>query len=61
MKIECYKIAELKFFSDDIVHGLRDEKARDFRMGCNCLPLCTSIKYELEIIRFGLKSFNIPK
>lgn len=49
--IRCYRNAREKLFGTDIIDGLKDEEAKSFRLKCNCLPACTSIKYDADIDR----------
>lgn len=64
--VRCYKLAEKNLFGEDVIDGLRDERAKRFRIRCNCLPACTSIVYDAEIDRAKfdwmatLSSFKIP-
>lgn len=59
--IDCYRDAEYKLLRDDLVLGLTDRNAKDFRTNCRCFPLCTSIKHELEINRFSITKSFLPK
>lgn len=52
--VKCYQNAKLKLFGEDVIDGLRNTEAREFRTHCNCLASCTSIKYEAEINRVKL-------
>lgn len=62
----CYKKARETLFGEDIIDGLKDKRARLFRENCMCLPACTSITYDANIVRsnFGwkgvFKSHKIP-
>lgn len=51
---KCYQTAERKLFGEDIIDGLIDEKAKSFRLDCNCLAACTSIAYEAVIDRIKI-------
>lgn len=50
-KINCYKIAEKLLFGEDIIDGLIEPKAKEYRLNCNCLPGCTTYIYESEVDR----------
>lgn len=53
-KIQCYRDAHYRLFQTDLVDGLSTEEGKFFRNSCNCLPACTMISYETEIIRTKL-------
>lgn len=48
---KCHHRTKMEMFEQDVVEGLKNENAKQFRMMCNCLPDCTSIKYDVEIDR----------
>lgn len=48
---KCYREAAEKLYGEDIIEGLRDEKAKSFREACDCLPACTAIIYSADIDR----------
>lgn len=65
-KLKCYKDAEKKLFGEEDYlddDGNENEVAR-MREKCNCLPSCTSIRYDYDIDRVKydweatLHSFN---
>lgn len=49
--VRCYQETEKKLFGEDIIDGLKDAKAKSFRLGCNCLPACTTITYKAVVDR----------
>lgn len=55
--ISCYRNAQKNLFGHDIIDGLIDENAIEFREKCNCVPGCVSIKYDAEVDRtkFGFE------
>lgn len=46
-KISCYDQAEDDLIQEQYVNGITDD--RNSHSECNCLPACTSIRYEAEI------------
>lgn len=48
---KCYRNAEKKLFGEDIIDDFQDDSVKLFRSQCNCLPACTSIKYDAVIDR----------
>lgn len=55
--IPCYRNAQKDLFGQDIIDGLIDENAIEFREKCNCIPGCASVKYNAEVDRakFGFE------
>lgn len=49
--VNCYSNAEESLFGEDAINDLANGMVKQFREGCNCLPACTTIKYEAEIDR----------
>lgn len=46
-KIRCYDDAEDDLLHQQYIHGVSGGK--DLESECNCLPACTSIRYDAEI------------
>lgn len=53
-KLKCYENAEKKLFGEDVIDGITDNKVKSFRQNCQCLPGCTSVKFDAEIDRAKL-------
>lgn len=55
--IPCYRDAQKNLFGHDIIDGLTDQNAIEFRNKCNCIPGCGSVKYDAEVDRakFGFE------
>lgn len=49
--IPCYRDAQKNLFGHDIIDGLTDQNAIEFRNKCNCIPGCGSVKYDAEVDR----------
>ena len=49
--VNCYLNAEESLFGEDAINDLANGTVKHFREECNCLPACTTIKYEAEIDR----------
>lgn len=55
---ECYVDAEKKLFGEDIIDEFSNDTVKFYRENCNCLPACTSIRYEAFIDR---TKFDYPR
>lgn len=55
--IPCYRNAQKNLFGHDIIDGLTDKNAIEFRENCNCIPGCGSVQYNAEVDRakFGFE------
>lgn len=48
-KIQCYKNATREAMIETMTEGLKQKNSRDSNIACDCLPSCTSLRYEGEI------------
>lgn len=53
-KIKCYIKNENKLYESASSHSSKNSAMKSFRNGCNCLPACTTIKYNLDISHLRL-------
>lgn len=51
MKTYCYEQVKTALFGRDFIDDLTNDTVKKYRQECNCLPACTSIKYEAAIDR----------
>lgn len=56
-KLFCYRVVEKRIFRSDFIDGLTNEAAKKIRQNCNCLPSCSSIKYEELVYYATLRLF----
>lgn len=57
-QMDCFENAENELFNGENMQSGKDDenKYRDL-MKCQCLPQCSSLKYELELVKTNYKSW----
>lgn len=46
---KCAYTAIAAIFSENLIDGITNETLKTFRKGCNCLPACRTISYDIEL------------
>lgn len=59
-EIECFENAEDELFNGDMRYdGIDDTKKYKALSDCQCLPQCSSLKYEIELVKTNYKTHLI--